>query len=494
MPNLNPVRRCRPLLYAAAALLAALTILYTATWMYYVCLSPQVEIGIDETYSSAGVEIGDVHKDGPAEKAGLKAHDLIVAINGTHPDTELSSNAMLLRTWLKAKPGDTVVLTVQRPEQPQPFIVTPVFRANQGAGDTHTLAYTVGKQVLDSYPLLFLIVGLTVLFLRVDDRNAWLVAMVFVAFITAGPMPSEFGAAPGGLQPLLLAFRTICNALLPGLFYLFFAVFPTRSPIDRKAPWLKWAFLVVGACLGFGGVRYGIGHPLPFIGAVLPYSIARGVRIVIGYGARLLGALSLLLNVLSGPTAADRRKLKVILWGTAVGVTPIYAIRAAEDFLHFDSPFWLSVVCVFLLLLFPLSFAYAVVKHQVMDIPVLLKRSARYFVAERGFVFLILAISVGLTLWFGQAFSRYFSAGEGRYSHWCDLWRADDLGRDRGPPPRAHSAGPRLFPQLLRRAADSGRPGCQDAHRHDARRSGFLAGAEHSSCLASPLNVCVPEE
>jgi len=337
-------------------------------------------------------------------------------------------------------------------------------------------------------------VGLTVLFLRVDDRNAWLVAMVFVAFITAGPMPSEFGAAPGGLQPLLLAFRTICNALLPGLFYLFFAVFPTRSPIDRKAPWLKWAFLVVGACLGFGGVRYGIGHPLPFIGAVLPYSIARGVRIVIGYGARLLGALSLLLNVLSGPTAADRRKLKVILWGTAVGVTPIYAIRAAEDFLHFDSPFWLSVVCVFLLLLFPLSFAYAVVKHQVMDIPVLLKRSARYFVAERGFVFLILAISVGLTLWFGQAFSRYFSAGEGRYSHWCDLWRADDLGRDRGPPPRAHSAGPRLFPQLLRRAADSGRPGCQDAHRHDARRSGFLAGAEHSSCLASPLNVCVPEE
>ena len=61
MPNLNPVRRCRPLLYAAAALLAALTILYTATWMYYVCLSPQVEIGIDETYSSAGVEIGDVH-------------------------------------------------------------------------------------------------------------------------------------------------------------------------------------------------------------------------------------------------------------------------------------------------------------------------------------------------------------------------------------------------------------------------------------------------
>ena len=153
MPNLNPVRRYRPLLYAAAVLLAALTILYTASWMFYVRLSPKVEIGIDETYSSAGVEIGNVHKEGPAEKAGLKAHDLIVAINGTHPNTELSSNAILLRTWLKAKPGDTVVLTVQRPGEPQPLLVTPVFRANQGAGDTHTLAYTVGKQVLNSYPI-----------------------------------------------------------------------------------------------------------------------------------------------------------------------------------------------------------------------------------------------------------------------------------------------------------------------------------------------------
>jgi sigma-B regulation protein RsbU (phosphoserine phosphatase) len=86
-------------------------------------------------------------------------------------------------------------------------------------------------------------------------------------------------------------------------------------------------------------------------------------------------------------------------------------MRAAEDSLHYIVPFWLTVLCVFLLLLFPLSIAYAVVKHRVMDVPILLKRSARYFVVERGFVFLLLAASVGLTFWFGQAFSRHFSAG-----------------------------------------------------------------------------------
>jgi serine phosphatase RsbU (regulator of sigma subunit) len=40
-----------------------------------------------------------------------------------------------------------------------------------------------------------------------------------------------------------------------------------------------------------------------------------------------------------------------------------------------------------------------------------LRRSARYLLVERGFTILILIISVGITLWFGQAFSRGFSAG-----------------------------------------------------------------------------------
>ena len=249
------------------------------------------------------------------------------------------------------------------------------------------------------------------LFLRVEDRNAWLLALVFATFITAAPMRNKIATAPHNLRAFLLAYRTVANSILPGLFYFFFAVFPTRSPIDHKVPWLKWVLPVIGLCLGLGGYRHGNLDPLPFIAAVLPYRMARNTRLVTGYGALLLGVFSLVLNVLSAANAADRRKLKVILWGTAVGVTPVVAMRAAEDTLHYIVPFWLTFLCVFLLFLFPLSFAYAVVKHRVMDVPVLLKRSARYFVVERGFVFLILAVSVGLTFWFGQAFSRHFSAG-----------------------------------------------------------------------------------
>jgi sigma-B regulation protein RsbU (phosphoserine phosphatase) len=410
-PTTRP-RNYRLLLYSAAVLLAALTVFYSVGWMYYVRQPmPKVEIGIDEKYTSTGIEIGQVHPDSPAEAAGLKANDLIIAINGSHPDSEVACSRLLLRTWFKSRPGDKVTLTIKRPGQAQPLVMTPVFRAVQGAGDTKTVVVTLAEQIMNSYPVCFAVVGLAVLFLRMEDRNAWLLALMFATWVTAGPMPNEFLLAPPGLRAFLLAYRTIAMSLLTGLFYFFFAVFPRRSPIDRKVAWLKWFFLVAGICLGWGGIRHGWEETLPFLTPVLPEAIAGYVRQVIGYGALLLGGLSLMLNVLGAPDAADRRKLKVLLCGTVVGVAPIAALYAAADNFHFKADFWLSFVCVFLMLLFPLSFAYAVVKHRVMDVPVLLKRSARYFVVERGFVFLILVISVGLTLWLGQAFSRHFSAG-----------------------------------------------------------------------------------
>jgi sigma-B regulation protein RsbU (phosphoserine phosphatase) len=412
MPNSDPVQRYRPLLYGAAVLLAALSIFYAGAWMYYIRQSmPAVEIGMEERYSSAGVEVGSVHKDSPAEAAGLKADDRIIAINGSRADSPLSWERLLLSTWLGGRPRDKVVLTVQRQGQPQPLTITPLFRAIQGEGDTKTVAYTVGQQIINSYPVFFAVVGFTVLFLRVEDPHAWLLALMFATWITAGPMPVEFAAAPPGLRTFLLAYRTITSSLLTSLFYFFFAVFPKRSPIDRRVPWLKWAFLVCDVVLGYGGIRHGNGEPLPFVAAMLPSQVLRYAGMIIGYGALLLGVLSLVLNVWRAPDAADRRKLKVILLGTVVGVTPIVALYAVIDNTHFRPTFWLSFLCVFLMLLFPLSFGYAVVKHRVMDIPVLLKRSARYFVVERGFVILILALSIGLTVWFGQAFSRYFSAG-----------------------------------------------------------------------------------
>jgi phosphoserine phosphatase RsbU/P len=400
----------RPVLLAFAVLFAAATVFYSATWMYYI-RQGTVELGIDTLPTSTGIQITDVYRNSPAEKSGLRAHDLIVAINGGALTSQSSCSAALQDVWLRSRPGDHVVLKIVRAGQLQPLVITGTFRAAVARGDKVPLTQRVANFLVNSYPILFLVVGLVVLFLRIEDRNAWLLALVFATFIAASAIPDPVAVASHSIRVFLYAYRTVFHSLLPGLFYFFFAVFPTRSPIDRKAPWLKWLLLAVGACLGFGGIRDGDLDVLPFLTALAGKNFWGNVRMVIGNGTVILGLVSLLLNFLSASNKEDKRKLKVVLWGTVVGVTPAVVIRLVSDLYSIHIPFWLNFVYVLFLFVFPLSFAYAVVKHRVMDVPVLLKRSARYFVVERGFLILILAISVGITFWFGEAFSQHFSAG-----------------------------------------------------------------------------------
>jgi len=401
----------RPLLLLLAVVVAVATIVYSAAWMYYIRLSIHVEVGMDTDPIAAGLQVRDVWPGSPAEKAGVRPEDIIVAINERRVAAPANGPLVLDQIWFAGHPGQTVTFTIQRKGMPQPLLIKPVFRAMQGTGDTVSLARRGAVQLLRLYPLLFLVVGLAVLFLRLEDRYAWLLALVFATLITAADVPRAFVNAPDGLRRFLYAFRTIGNGVLPGLFYWFFAVFPTRSPIDRKAPWLKYLLPATGLCLGLGGVRSGELEALPFINGLLGRHTVGLTRLILGYGSVLLGLASLFWNVISVTSVEDRRKLKVMLWGTVVGITPAILIGIPYDLSGRAVPFWLGFVRGTFLFLLPLSFAYAVVKHRVMDIPVLLRRSARYFLVERGFAILILLISVGLTLWFGQAFSRRFSAG-----------------------------------------------------------------------------------
>ncbi len=418
VPTMNsakpPVPNYRPLLFALAVVFAAATILYSAAWMYYVRQGLPVELGINTTPNPTAIQITSVYNDSPAQRAGLRLNDRIVAIDGISAASTTSDSShhnLLHDVWIKARPGDPVVLEIQRAGVPGTLTVHAVFRAAVGTPESASLASKLADQIVGSYPVLFLVVGLVVLFLRIEDRNAWLLGLVFATFIATSDMPDGFGLASAPFRFFLYSYRTIFNSLLAGLFFFFFAVFPTRSPIDRKVPWLKWVLLVVDLCLGLGGVRTGELDVLPFLSPFASRHTWSNVRIVVGYGAVILGVISLLLNLLTASSADDKRRLKVIFWGTLVGVTPAVLIRLVVDLYGFRIPFWLNFVEVIFLFLFPLAFAYSVVKHRVLEIPVLLKRSARYFIVERGFVFLILVVSVGATFWLAQVFSLHFPAG-----------------------------------------------------------------------------------
>src|SRR6516225_7503279 len=174
----KPARRA--LLLVLAILFAVATVLYSVIWMF--ARRPFGDIGFRYTYALAkgSLEVLSVEPGSAAEQAGLRAGDRIVAINGQLLDTAVSS----YRAFALGKVGDILQLTVNRAGTDGPLIIGQVIQPLGISGQRALSASQLfAGRVLNLYPLLFLVVGLPVLFLRLEDRNAWLLALLFGGFI-----------------------------------------------------------------------------------------------------------------------------------------------------------------------------------------------------------------------------------------------------------------------------------------------------------------------
>jgi phosphoserine phosphatase RsbU/P len=382
----------KPLLAILATILGAASILYTALWMYNARWQPPVDLGFDGQYLEAEHcdLIKGVQKGSYVGSAGLRVGDRIVELNG-RPVENFSSLAEVA----VQHPGNAIKLTILRANVTAPFVIESVLRAAHPLVKEERVALDVGRDIANTTPVAFLVVGLTVLFLRLEDPAAWLLALMFAGFIAVPGVPNSFARLNPPLRTFAMFYRAHFHNMVTPLFYFFFAVFPTRSPLDRRIPWLKWIALMVAAFLvppavvgGFSGGRHGI-------------------VLVFLYGLIALSFVSLIWNAFSARAPEARRKIRVILWGTLVGVVPAVLVLGSNDFLGFHQPPLIFVAVIVLLWLFPLSFAYAVVKHQVLEIPVLLRRSARYLLVQRGFTVLLSVLSVGVVWIFALSFARY---------------------------------------------------------------------------------------
>lgn len=393
----------KPLLVLLAVLFGATAILYSGLWIFSATRGIPVELGFDNKYlpTESAEFVQSVQPGSPAERAGLRAGDRIVAINGAPLRAEDSITAV----WSVHKPGDAVELTVQRPGVSQPIMVRAFFRASGPQSSEAGFALEIGRGINSLFPIAFLTVALAVLFLRVDDRNAWLVASMFCGFIAIPGFANTLLLLPASLRLFVLIYHALFNNLFAPLFYFFFAVFPTPSPLEHRAPWVKWVAVAVGVVLAFPSAHWEPGSAATL--TWLSHGFGHWLILSFNYGLLGLGFISLIWNAATVASSEAQRKIRVILWGTLVGVVPATVVLAASDFFAFRITLPLGATIIVLLWLFPLSFAYAVVKHRVLEIPVLLRRSARYLLVQRGFVLLLIALSAGVTVIFALFFARY---------------------------------------------------------------------------------------
>ena len=399
----------KPLVFAAAAVFSAAVVLYSMLWMYSIRWMSQVELGFDFNYigNQHCEYVKTVEPGGPADRAGLTPGSRIIAINGRPID----DRDTLYEIWAHQKPGNTVELAVLRDGATTPVTLWATFRERRSPSKEAGLTERLSQGLLNAYPLVFLIVSVPVLFLRVDDRNVWLLALMFASFTAAPPLPNYLAGMASPLRDFAMVYHALFNTLLGVFFYCFFAMFPVRSFVERRLPWLKWTGLAIGLFFVLPGLSRGGPHAPALLGKVVGIEPASHiVWLLYNYGFITLGFASLIGNAVGATTPEARRKIRVILWGTLIGVVPVSVQRALSDFFHIHPPIPVVVVLVLMLFLFPLSFAYSVVKHRVLEVPVLLRRGARYLLVLRGFTILLAFVSIAVILIFALVLAPHLEA------------------------------------------------------------------------------------
>src|SRR5207248_3286170 len=92
--------------------------------------SSNVFLGVELDFDFAGVKIQKVQPNTPAQRAGLKDADQIVAVNGTEVQSVDEFQALLTRN----KPGDVLKLKITRQEEQQELQATLVPRPGGKGG------------------------------------------------------------------------------------------------------------------------------------------------------------------------------------------------------------------------------------------------------------------------------------------------------------------------------------------------------------------------
>jgi hypothetical protein len=333
------------------------------------------------------VVVSDVARTGPATQ--LRAGDEVLTLDGQ----PIASFVQIYRFFEHLKPGTPYTISILRDGQPLSLSLTTV-----PAPPGWWAQWWILKLIT---PLIFLSTGLALFLLKPFDRQALNVAIIFGMTIP-NSIPFYLMDQPLWLVVLVIAGYALSAGLIPARILQTFMNFPERHPLLDRYPRLAWyiylppllfsvPYLVLAATLGATRPERLYVYPLPLLSNIFT------VLFLLYVG---LAHLILLLNYRNS-TEVARRKIRVIVVASIAGasVFMVYIFLRLIDRTVFplwnseEQWNWFYAAGIAALWIIPLAWTYAIRRHQVIPVSLLVRRSVQYLLAT-GVLRVILALPI----------------------------------------------------------------------------------------------------
>ena len=359
-------RRAKNALVVVAGLLLAVlgisNIVLKATWSL-------MDDGVLWKSSPQGLVAARVAPEGPGARAGIQVDDVLLAIDGD----EVLSAGRLEQIVASRRAGDRLNYSLLRVREKRALEVhvQPLPEGNVGA-----------FYYLSLVGFFSLVVGTIVTLRRPADRTTLHFYAVCLLFFLA--YSTSYTGKFDALDWTFVWTDHLAALFLPVVYLHFCLTFPERR-LRAQRSWIvpalyMPALVVTGASVtshllvAFGGETRAVWRIVEAVDLLKPLYFAVGFALSFAVLTR---------SYQRTRSLVARRQVKWLLWGTATGAFPFlafyalpFALRAGrEPALALQLLGWGPLAVV------PLSLAYAVVKHRLMDVELLFRRGIGYVLA-----------------------------------------------------------------------------------------------------------------